>query len=387
MNPILKRAPILGLITVCFLLISCNNKSKKDSSGETIKTYSVLTLQPQDITLNAQYPATLEGRQNVEIRPKIDGYIDAIYVDEGAVVRKGQLLFRISNPQYEEAVRNATAAIGSAEAAVETAQLEVEKVKPLVTKEIVSQYELESAKLSLKSKKAALVQAKAELANAKANLGYAQVTSPANGVIGLIPYKIGALVSSTSTDPLTTVSDISSIYAYFSFDEKQMLEFSRTIAGRTMNEKIKSIPAVSLILSDGSLYQEEGKVDMVSGQINSETGSSTLRASFPNPTGLIRNGGSATLLIPRKYTSVLIIPQSATTELQDKRFAYTVDSSNKVKSVQISTTASSDGLFFIVTEGLKAGDRIVLEGVSLLKENSSIQPKTADATTVYQNIK
>jgi membrane fusion protein (multidrug efflux system) len=372
-----------GTLMIALLFSACGKKNEKDQK-ETVKTYQVLTLVPRDITILSAYPATLEGKQNVEIRPKVDGYIETIYVDEGATVRKGQPLFRISNPQYTQAVRNATAAVGSAEAAVATAQLEVEKVRPLVEKGIVSQYEESSAKLSLKSKEAALVQAKADLANAKANLGYCMIKSPANGSIGLIPYKMGALVSSTSTEPLTTVSDISTIYAYFSFTEKQMLDFARTTPGKTMTEKIMSLPAVSLLLSDGSEYQEKGKVEMVSGLIDQSTGSSTIRASFPNKAGLIRNGGSATVLIPKLYQSVLVVPQSATTEIQDVRLAYIVTPDNKTKGIPVKTIASSDGQFFVVTEGLKPGDRIVLNGVHLLKDNQEIKVQPVKTENLYR---
>lgn len=376
---------ILGAISILTLFSSCGDKNKKDGQDK-IKTYQVLTLAPQDITLKMDYPATIEGKQNVEIRPKVDGYIDAIYVDEGATVKKGQLLFRISNPQYTEAVRNAEAAIGSAEAAVATAELEVEKVKPLVEKGIVSQYQEASVKLDLKSKKAALIQAKANLSNAKANLGYCRITSPANGSIGLIPYKVGALVSSNSAEPLTTVSDISTIYAYFSFTEKQVLDFARSTPGHTINEKVKSLPAVSLILSDGSAYEEKGKVEMVSGQIDTNTGSSTVRASFPNPAGLIRNGGSATVQVPKHYQSVIVIPQSATTEMQNVRFAYLVGPGDKAKSVAVKTISSSDGQYYIVTEGLNAGDRIILEGVHLLKEDQKIKVKEVNSSDFYQSV-
>ena len=345
-----------------------------------------MTLKERDITLYTDYPATIEGRQNVEIRPKIDGYIDAIYVDEGDAVKKGQLLFRISNPQYEETVRNAEASVGVAQAAVETAQLEYEKVKPLVEKNIVSPFDLQSAKLNVASKNAELVKAKTTLENAKTNLNYLKITSPANGVIGLIPYKIGALVSSTSTEPLTTVSDISIVYAYFSFNEKQLLEFFRTNTGNTLGEKIKGMPAVSLILADGNLYEKEGKMDMINGLIDTKTGSASIRASFPNPSGLIRSGGSATVSIPTEYKSVIVIPQSATTELQNKQFAYIIGTENKVKRVPVTTTASSDGQYFIVTNGLKTGDCIVLEGVSLLKENAVIKAKEEDASSIYNAI-
>lgn len=385
-HTIKKTVPFLLGAILMIPFLSCGTKHKKDKQDDEIKTYQVLTLTPRDILINASYPATMEGRQNVEIRPKIDGYIDAIYVDEGATVKKGQLLFRISNPQYDEAVRNARAATGSAEAAVATAQLEVEKVKPLVEKEIISQFQLEAAKLDLKSKRAALTQAKANLANAIANLGYAKVTSPVNGAIGLIPYKIGALVSSTSTEPLTTVSDISTVYAYFSLNEKQMLDFSRTTPGRTLNEKIQGMLPVSLILSDGSLYENKGKMEMISGQIDTKTGSSIARASFQNPSGLIRNGGSGTLQVPKQYKSVIVIPQSATTDMQNVRFAFVVGAGNKAKSKAINTLSSSDGQFYIVTEGLKAGDRIILEGVHLLKEDQVIKVKEANPTNIYQSV-
>jgi len=372
-----------GVLLFLTLVSSCSDKSKKEEQDE-IKTYQVLTLKPQDISIFTDFPASIEGKQNVEIRPRVDGYIDAIYVDEGATVKKGQPLFRISNPQYEEAVRNAQAAIGSADAAVAIAQLEVEKVKPLVEKGIISQYEEESAKLNLKSKKAALIQAQANLANARTTLSYCRVTSPANGSIGLIPYKIGALVGSTSTEPLTTVSDISSVYAYFSFTEKQILDFSRNTSGKTLSEKIKSLPEVSLILTDGSLFPEKGTIEMVSALIDPQTGSSTTRAKFPNPSGLIRSGSSATLRIPEALKSVIVIPQSATTEMQDVRFAFTVNADNKANSIPLKTQASSDGKYYIVSEGLKTGDRIILEGVHLLKDKQEIKPVAANASTIYQ---
>jgi len=386
MAQLIKKFLLLGMVSFLLLFSACGGKKQNRMTGEMVKTYRVLTLKEREITLYTDYPATIEGRQNVEIRPKIDGYIDAIYVDEGATVKKGQLLFRISNPQYEETVRNAEASVGVTQAAVETAQLEYEKVKPLVEKNIVSQFDLQSAKLNLASKKAALVQVEAILANAKTNLNYLKVTSPANGVIGLIPYKIGALVSSTSTEPLTTVSDISTVYAYFSFNEKQLLEFLRANTGNTLGEKIKGMPAISLILTDGSLYEKEGKMDMISGLIDTKTGAASIRASFPNPSGLIRSGGSATVRIPKNLKSVIVIPQSATTELQNKQFAYTIGTDNKVKRVPVTTTASSDGQYFIVTNGLKTGDRIVLEGVSLLKENAVIKANEADASSIYNAI-
>lgn len=373
-----KIIPALAII-MCTLSIFTSCKDKNDKKKDEIKSYKVLALTKRNIVLKSDYPTTLQGRQNVEIRPKIDGYIDAIYVDEGAKVRKGQLLFKISNPQYEEAVRNAQAAIGVAEAAVETSKLEVEKTKPLVEKQIVSKYELESAILNLKSKEAALIQAKATLANAKANLAYSRITSPVDGVIGLIPYKIGALVSSNSAEPLTTVSDIDVIYAYFSFNEKQLLAMKD-------NKKESGNTEVELILSDGTAYPHKGKIDMISGQIDTNTGSATSRASFSNPDRILRSGGSAVLRIPQTYDSVIVIPQSATTELQNVRFAYVLSKGNKVKSMHIKTIASSDGQFFIVTDGLHTGDKIILEGVHLLKDDQEIIPVDTIPENIYNPV-
>jgi len=375
-NTIRFRIPTLGLLIASLsLFVSCGKNGKKEKKEGDIQTYQVTTVNPQDITLNTNFPATLQGRQNVEIRSKVDGYLQAAYVDEGGIVRKGQVLFRISSPQYEEAVRNAAAVIRSAESAVATAQMEVEKVKPLVEKDIISKYELQSAQLNLQAKKAELAQVKANLANAKANLAYTRIISPVNGTIGLIPYKIGSLISASSAEPLTTVSDTRIIYAYFSLNEKQMLDFSRNYPGKTLKEKLKNMPPVSLLLSDGSEYPEKGKVETVSGLIDTETGSATFRAAFPNPAGLIRSGGSAILRIPKNLNSVIVIPQSATYEMQNKRFALIVKPDNTVLSTAVTTKASDNGQNFIVMEGLKAGDKIVLEGVSLLKDSTKIKPK------------
>jgi len=392
-NLLKKNSPTIGILIVAsFFFSSCGKKDGKQGmpgmpGQDQVQTYNVVSVSPQNITLNTSYPATLQGKQSVDIRPKIDGYLQAICVDEGATVKKGQLLFKISSPQYEAAVRNSQAAISSAEAALASAKVEVEKVKPLVAKDIVSKYELESAQLTLKSKEAALNQVRADLATARANLSYTRVTSPANGSIGLIPYKIGSLVSSSSATALTSVSDISTVYAYFSFNEKQLLDFSRTYPGKTLKEKLKHLPAVTLALSDGSAYPEKGKIEVVSGLLDTETGSASFRATFPNPVGLLRSGGSATLQIPTQYTSCIIIPQSATMELQDKRFVYVVKTNNTVASTPITAKASDDGQYFVVTEGLKAGDKIVLEGINLLKDGATIKPKAVAPASIYKNIK
>ena len=349
-------------------------------------TYHVFTVSPRSATLSSDYPATLEGEQNIEIRPKIEGYVEKVLVDEGAVVKKGQLLFKISAPQYEQELRTATAAITSAQAQVSTAQLQVNKTRPLVEKEIISQYELEAAENTLKAAKASLAQARATLANARTNLGYTSITSPVNGVVGTIPHRLGSLVSASTSEALTTVSNTTNMYTYFSMNEKQLLEFSRTYSGSTLKEKLAKIPAVNLLLSDGSTYSEAGRIETVSGQINTETGSASFRATFPNPVGLLRSGGSGTVRVPQEITNSILVPQKSTYELQGKRFVFTVDQAGKVKNTEIQIMSLTAGQFFVVTGGLNAGNQIIYEAGSNIPDGTEIKPQAMAAGQVYEGL-
>lgn len=372
------------------LLTSCGNKDEKAAkaaaAANQIKEYKVLELQPRDAILNNDYPASIQGQQNIEIRPRVDGYIDKIYVDEGTVVKAGQILFKINAPQFEQEVRTASASIKSAEAEVSAANLAVVKVRPLVEKDIVSKYELESAQYTYQAALASLAQARAALSNARTNLGYTSVKSPVNGVVGSIPFRLGSLVSSNNVEPLTTVSSIGNIYAYFAFNEKLFLNFNKDGKG-SVATRIDKLPAVSLILADGTLFNQEGHIQTVNGLINSATGSVNVRASFPNPNGLIRSGSSATVRIPSEVENGLLIPQSATFELQDKRFAAVVGEDNICKNVPIKIRDNAAGQFFVVDSGLKPGDRIVLEGVSALKDGTKIKPVPISENKVYADLK
>jgi len=372
-----------SIIVTALLLSSCGNK-KAAPQADAVKDYAVITLTPRKATIHYDFPATIQGQQVIEIRPKIDGYVQAIYVNEGAIVKKGQLLFKISNPQYEQEVVTAKASIKSAVADVKAAEMDVNKVRPLVEKDIVSKYQLQSAQYTLEAKQASLAQAQATLANAETNLGYTVLRSPADGVIGTIPYKIGALVSSTSTDPLTNLSNAGNVYAYYSLNEKQLLDFSEHVPGNTLQEKLSHLPMVSLILANGTEYSEKGKIETASGLISTETGTASFKASFPNPLGIIQSGASATVRLPRTDDSALVIPQGATFELQDKRFAYVVGKDNYITSTPIVTTANDNGQFFIVKEGLKAGDKVVLEGVSTLRDSTLIKPREVNADSLYR---
>src|SRR6201996_7646629 len=257
----LKKAAVIA-VPVLIALSSCGKKNTQNTQLDTgTPTYKVLTLQPRTTTINTDYPASIQGLQNIEIRPKVDGYVEQVFVDEGAIVKKGQLLFKIKAPQYEQDLRTAEAGIKTAEADVSMAALQVAKVKPLVEKDIISHYELEADQYTLQSKQAALAQAKAAVENAKVNLGYTTIVSPVDGVIGSLPYKLGSLVTSTTTDPLTTVYNTATVYAYFAMNEKQLLDFSRDSTNTSISSKIKSLPQVTLLLSDGTAYDQKGKVE------------------------------------------------------------------------------------------------------------------------------
>jgi membrane fusion protein (multidrug efflux system) len=366
---------------IALLTTACGNNQQKGSKKVT-KEYQVLTVKSQPATIYYEFPAVIEGQQVIEIRPKVDGYVEAIYVDEGATVKKGQLLFKISNPQYEQAVITANAAIKSAIADVNAAQMDVEKVRPLVEKDIVSSYELKSAAFTLQSKEAALAQARATLANAQTNLGYTLLHAPQTGVIGSIPYKIGALVSSTTTNPLTMLSTISDIYAYFSMNEKQLLNLSQRLPGNTWQDKLKQLPQVSLLLPNGTEYPIKGRVETASGLITTETGTASLKALFANPQGIIRSGASATLRLPRVIDTAMLVPQSATYELQNKRFVYVVLKNNMVVSTSVMAMASNDGQFMIVQKGLSSGDRVLIGG-SNIKDSTMIIPRSINADSLY----
>ncbi|QEC70735.1 efflux RND transporter periplasmic adaptor subunit [Arachidicoccus ginsenosidivorans] len=372
------------LFCTCILLsvVACKSKAKK-SHQVTNNTYPVITLKSDTATLYADYPGTIQGIENVEIRPKIDGFISGIYVDEGASVDKGQLLFKIDAPQYEQDVRTAKANINIAKADVDAAVMNVNKVKPLVEKGIISDYELKSAKFTLEAKKAALSQAEATLENAKINLSYTSIYSPVSGVIGILPFKVGSLVGSGTATALTTVSNISQIYCYFSINEKQELDFFASAKGNTIQEKLSTLPPAMLVLSNGSVFSHRGKVQSASGFINAQTGAVNLRAVFPNPNGIIRNGSSAVVRLPTTIADALLIPQKATYQIQGALFVYKVDKDNKVSSVSISVNSSNNGKFYVVKSGLKPGDRIVADGIDNLRENLVIEPKMV---TLQQSI-
>ncbi|WP_294469921.1 efflux RND transporter periplasmic adaptor subunit [uncultured Bacteroides sp.] len=353
------------------LLSSCGNKG--NVTGQ-VPEYAVQELQKTTADLTTAYPATIKGKQDVEIRPQVSGFITKLCVDEGAAVRKGQVLFIVDPTQYEASVRTAKAAVATAEAAVRTQQLTVDNKRELNKKKIISDYDLSMAENALAQTQAQLAQANAQLISAKQNLSFTQVTSPSDGVINDIPYRLGALVTPSIATPMTTVSEIDEVYAYFSMTEKDLLAMTKT--GGTIKEEIGKIPAIKLQLIDGTEYAIEGKVDAITGVIDQSTGSVTMRALFPNKEHVLRSGGTANVLIPYSMENVISIPQAATVEIQDKKFVYVLQSDNTVKYTEIGIFNLDNGKDYLVTSGLNPGDKIVIEGVQSLRDGQTIQPIT-----------
>ncbi len=362
------------LIAICatgFILFSCGN-SQSGKMGDD--EFAVATVNETSSNQTISYPATIKGTQDIEVRPQVSGFIVKLYVDEGATVRKGQPLFLIDPTQYKAAVDQADAAVKTAESSLRTMELTEKNKHMLFEKQIISSFEYETAVNNLLSARAALAQAKASLVSAKQNLDFCTVKSPSDGVIGTFPYRIGALVSASIAEPLTTVSEIKDLYVYFSMTEKELLNLTR--AGGTLKEQMEKMPAVKLQLADGSMYEFEGKIDAVSGVIDQSTGSVSMRAIFPNTKNVLRSGGMANVIFPYTIQNAILVPQNATVEIQDKKFVYVLQPDSTVKYTEIQISNLNDGKNFIVTDGLKANEKIVIEGVQQLSDGRKIVPIT-----------
>ena len=359
----------LGII----LFAGCSKKQQGLPDADN--SYAVETVNSSSADLNTTYPATIRGIQDVEIRPKIAGNITQIYVAEGQAVHRGQILFTIDSEQYVAAVRAAEAQIEVCQANIATQRLTVANQRLLHSKQIISDYAMKSAENQLQALQAQLASAQAQLASARDNLRWCTVSSPADGVIGLLPYKVGTLVGPSMAEAFTTVSNIEHVHIYFSMTEKQLLAMARTSNGG-VKAAIKNMPNVRLKLADGTIYDEYGTIDAVSGIINQSTGAVQMRATFSNSRHLLHSGGTGNILLPTIVSNTIKVPQAAVTEIQDKKFVYIVGAKNKVKSTEITVEEQNDGTYYYVTSGLKAGDRIVIEGVQNLKDDMEIKPIT-----------
>lgn len=379
----MKNAILISTLLV-LTLIGCSPKSEAPvASAPNLPVYDI---QSASASTDSEYPAAIQGTVDVEIRPQVSGNLERVYVDEGAYVTKGQSLFKINEQPFREQLNNALANLHGAEAALINAQLEIDKLTPLVQNKVVSDYQLKTAKASHRIATANLDQAKAVVGSAKINLGYTIITAPVSGYIGRLPKKQGSLVSATDIEPLTKLSDVHEVYAYFSLGETDFINFKAQYSGNTINDKIKNLPPVTLILADNNAYAETGKIDMVDGQFDKNTGAITLRATFSNSKGLLRSGNTGRVRLEIQHGDAILVPQSATIEMQDKVFVFTVDKKNKVSKSPI-TIVGKSGTNYLIKDGVKSGDQIVLSGIDKLQEGQEIQPEKAPKIAQVTNKK
>lgn len=376
----MKEKMFRSLILACILvLVASCKEQKRQTAGSDYKTQKV-TL--SDRTLYSTFSATIQGKQDVGVYPQISGLITAVLVKEGAAVKKGQTLFIIDQVPYKAALRTAKANVEVAEASVATAKMTVDSKEELFKENVVSQFDLQTARNSLRSANATLAQARAELLNARNNLSYTVIKSPVDGIAGMSSYRVGDLVSSSMSSPMISVSDNSEMYAYFSMTEKQILALSRQ--NGSLTDALKAMPEVKLLLSDGSEYQEKGHIDAVSGMIDTSTGSVTLRAVFPNSKNILRSGSTGNIKFPYTKKNCMVIPQTATYELQDKVFVYKVVD-GKTQSTQVKVFEVNDGKEYIVESGLNIGDVIIAEGAGLLSNGISVNQAASAPTATRKD--
>ena len=365
----MKQTFVKAAVMACFMAaVSCGQAPTAMGPAE----YAVMTIATTDREIPINYSATIRGRQDIAIYPQVSGTIFELCVNEGQTVSKGQPLFIIDQVPYKAALQTAEANVAAAKAGVATAQLTYDSKKELYAKNVVSQYDLLTAENTLLTAKAQLAQAEAQRVNAANNLSYTVVKAPANGVVGTLPYRVGALVSASIPQPLTTVSDNSDVYVYFSMTENQLLNLTRQYG--SIANTLKNMPDVQLVLNDGSVYDRTGRIESISGVIDTSTGSVQLRAVFPNADGLLHSGGAGSVIVPNIHKDCVVVPQVATFELQNKVYVYKVED-GKAESSMIDVEKINNGREYIVKSGLTPGDVIVAEGVGLLREGTPIVAK------------
>lgn len=366
---------VLSFLGITSLISSCDSKSQTQQAMQA-PLLSVMTVTESNSTLESAIPTTLEGENDVEIRPQVQGFLTKVHVDDGQRVKKGQVLFTIDQVQLQAAVEQAQAAVAVAQANVNTSQTNADNNKILLDKNIISASAYQTSIDALNAAKAQLNQAKAALTSAQKNLSYTTVTAPVSGIVGAIPYKEGTLVSPSTL--LTILSNNSDMLAYFSLNEKELLNL--TDGGkRTIKQAIDSMPPVTLQLATGNIYPYKGKITSISGVIDAATGSAQAKALFPNPDGMLHSGNTGNILMPVEHDGIIEIPQNATFEVQDMKFVYVVGDSAKVHSRPITVAPLNDGKKYIVTSGLNPGDVIVTEGIGIsVADGMTITPKAAE---------
>ncbi|QNN43638.1 efflux RND transporter periplasmic adaptor subunit [Pedobacter roseus] len=378
---------MLTISLLSIVLVSCKSSPDQSAAAPPPPVLPVSAINSSTETTYIEYPASIQGAVDIDVRPQVSGYLQSVLVNEGAYVTAGQTLFKINENPFREALNNAKASLHAAEAAILNAQLEVDKLTPLVQNKVVSDIQLKTAKTAYKIAQANAEQAKASVASAQINLGYTNVKATVSGYIGRIPKKQGSLVSPTDQIALTQLSDIHEVHVYFALAENDFNNFNVNYPGKSPADRIKHLPAVELLLSDNTVYPIKGKIDMIDGQFDKNTGAITLRASFPNASGVLRSGNTGKIRLGLQHDDAILVPQSATVEMQDKVFVFTVGDSSKVKKQAI-TIVGKAGENYLVNAGVKAGDQIVLSGIDKLQEGMVIQPqKAADKVAVAKSKK
>ena len=363
---------ITSIVLASIFFYGCNSSAGNNAGYEQqMQTLPVITVSKLPATTYQEFSASLEGSKDIEIRPQVDGYLDKIYVDEGAYVRKGQLLFHINARPYLEQLNTAKAGLAAAKANLANAEINVSKLTPLVQNNVVSDVQLKTAQAAYDAAAASVAQAQAMVQSAQINVGYTSIKAPVDGYIGRIPYKTGSLVGMTTAEALTVVSDIKEMYTYFSLSENDFLQFKNQFAGNTIEEKIKNMPPVELVLPDGSVYPQKGKVQIVAGQFDNSIGAISFRAVFPNTERLLRSGNTGKVRIAQLHNEALVVPQEATFEIQDKVFVFALGDSNKVISKPI-VIAGKTAYYYFVESGVEPGEKIVFAGTGNLQDGMAI---------------
>jgi RND family efflux transporter MFP subunit len=370
------------LIAVAVYVSGCN-EAQGTQAAPPPQALPVFPINSAAATTFQEFSASIEGKTNVEIRPQVSGYLDKIYVEEGAYVAAGQPLFKINDRPFSAQVNNSAASIEAAKANEEKAAIEVRRLTPLVENKVISDVQLKAAQAAYDAAKAQVGQAEAEGNNANISLGYTLIKAPVSGYIGRIPFKVGALVGKGEAQPLTMVSDIKEVYAYFGMSESDFLKFTNQFPGKTIDEKIKGLPPVELQLADKSIYAYKGKIELMEGQFDRSIGAITFRATFPNAERILRSGITGKVRIPEANTGLLPVPQTSTYEIQDKIFVYTVGDSNKVVGKQLHIVSKTTD-YYLVDKGVQPGDKIVFAGMDRLTDGAVISPQLLSADSLFK---
>ena len=371
----------LSIVTVLYMT-SCSQVQGTQAAPPP-QSLPIMALSAAPATTYLEYSADVEGTTNVEIRPQVSGYLDKIYVEEGAYVTKGLPLFKINDRPYDEQLNNAQANITVAKANEEKAAIEVNRLQPLVDNHVISDVQLKAAQAAYDAAKAEVNQTQAASNNAGINLGYTLIKAPVSGYIGRIPFKAGALVGKGEAQPLTIVSDIKEVYAYFGMSESDFLKFTNQFPGKTIDEKIKQLPPVELQLADKSIYASKGRIELMEGQFDRSIGAITFRAAFPNADHLLRSGITGKVRIPQANTGLLPVPQASTYEIQDKIFVFVVGDSNKVVGKQLHIVGKTTD-YYLVDKGVQPGDKIVFAGMDRLTDGAVITPQLLSTDSLFK---